>query len=141
MFDYICSGEELMDENGNISEKYNFILSLENEKIVHESKKYIAHLKTIDANGIKFGYAMYTGNNASDIAEYFRNNKPESFSDVDVLAFIFNNSISLRVVGDSEFDASIFAKARNGGGHLKAAGYPIDNKDIMIGRFIASLFK
>ena len=141
MFDYICSGEELMDVNGNISDKYDFVLDLEMEKVVSESKRYMSFMKTAVRCKIKFGYALYTGNNASDIAEYFRKNKPEMFEDVDVLAFIMNDSISLRVVSDCGFDVSAFAKERNGGGHVKAAGYPLNNQDIMIDKFIASLFK
>jgi oligoribonuclease NrnB/cAMP/cGMP phosphodiesterase (DHH superfamily) len=141
MFDYICNGEEIMDVNGNISSKYDFVLDLEFERIEDEAKKYISLMKTVVMDGIKFGYGIYNGNYASDITEYFRRNKPDEFTDVEVLVFIFTNAISLRTIEDGGFDVSAFAKARNGGGHVKASGYPLDNHDILIDRFLASLIK
>lgn len=142
MFDLILNDEKIIDDNGSISDKYSFIIDIEKKKIVDDAKIFINNIKKVDLNyGVVFGYALYTGRYASDIAEYFRNNTPEHLTDIDVLAFIFNDSVSLRVVNNSDFNVAKFAKARGGGGHPKAAGYPLDSQKLLTNEFLASLIR
>ena len=145
MYEMFMQGNRFLTYGDNmeiiIDSKYSLVLELAAEGIKRESKAFLSRLQTIDIGNdtdkpFKMGYTTYEGLNASDIAAATF----EAREDIDIIAFVYNNAVSLRVRDTVDFDGKDVAVKRNGGGHPKACGYPLNLQGVIISNFINNFF-